>query len=96
MSHDLAVACVSHGVVHHETGDHEVRDGRIKVADRETAAALVDDRKIVSWLGGEPESAGETTGSGGEEGGADTPERCGAEMSDGSICERPADECPYH
>lgn len=21
---------------------------------------------------------------------------CGAEMSDGSICERPADECPYH
>lgn len=21
---------------------------------------------------------------------------CGVEMSDGSICERPADECPYH
>lgn len=21
---------------------------------------------------------------------------CGAEMSDGSTCERPADECPYH
>lgn len=21
---------------------------------------------------------------------------CGAEMSDGDICERPADECPYH
>lgn len=21
---------------------------------------------------------------------------CGVEMSDGSTCERPADECPYH
>lgn len=21
---------------------------------------------------------------------------CGTEMSDGSVCERPADECPYH
>ena len=21
---------------------------------------------------------------------------CGTEMSDGSTCERPADECPYH
>lgn len=23
-------------------------------------------------------------------------ERCGVEMSDGSTCDRPADECPYH
>ena len=23
-------------------------------------------------------------------------ELCGAEMSDGSTCERPADDCPYH
>ena len=23
-------------------------------------------------------------------------EQCGAEMSDGSTCDRPADECPYH
>lgn len=27
---------------------------------------------------------------------AESDEICGAEMSDGSICERPADECPYH
>lgn len=23
-------------------------------------------------------------------------EECGAVMSDGTVCERPADECPYH
>lgn len=34
----------------------------------------------------------------GEEPSQDAPdaEICGAEMSDGSTCERPADECPYH
>jgi len=26
----------------------------------------------------------------------DTNSICGAEMTDGSICQRPADECPYH
>jgi len=26
----------------------------------------------------------------------DTAEICGTEMTDGSVCERPADECPYH
>lgn len=26
----------------------------------------------------------------------DEPEVCGTEMSDGTVCERPADECPYH
>jgi len=30
-------------------------------------------------------------------GGEDTDvEICGTEMTDGSICERPVDECPYH
>jgi hypothetical protein len=27
---------------------------------------------------------------------ADAPEICGAELSDGGTCDRPADECPYH
>lgn len=27
---------------------------------------------------------------------AESDDICGTEMSDGSICERPADECPYH
>lgn len=29
-------------------------------------------------------------------GGEDDPEICGTEMTDGSECERPAGECPYH
>jgi len=27
---------------------------------------------------------------------SDTEEICGTEKADGDICERPADECPYH
>jgi len=26
----------------------------------------------------------------------DTSDICGAEMTDGSVCERPAESCPYH
>lgn len=36
------------------------------------------------------------SGTDGDEVTVETSEICGTEMSDGSVCERPPDECPYH
>lgn len=75
---------------------HDV-DGRIVHVDEyETAATLVARNHNVAWADGDPgppdggdvAEVGDTTD--------DDEAICGAEMSDGSICERPAGECPYH
>lgn len=42
----------------------------------------------------EPEDSADNPEGSPDESGAD--DICGAEMTDGSVCERPAGDCPYH
>jgi len=60
---------------------HDVTDGVVEVDDS------VPDSAVEAWA----ESYGKTV----DELRVDD-ELCGATMSDGSTCERPADDCPYH
>jgi len=62
---------------------HDVdSDGMIEVPDD------VPDSAIESWADGYGYTVDELR--------IEDPDICGAVMSDGSTCERPADECPYH
>lgn len=72
-------------------------DGHANVADPDVAAGIVARHTHIHHArthpDADPVSAAETGGSDAEDGSAEV---CGAEMSDGSTCERPADGCPYH
>lgn len=78
-------------------------DKTLEVESKELAEAIVDaydemvfvvapdERGSDSDSDSTEDDEDEEEGEGGGEG-----EICGAEMNDGSVCERPADECPYH
>jgi len=67
-------------------GEHyPVDDGVLDVADDDVAREMVAECRKITWLDGPPDDAVESQD-----------EICGTEMSDGTLCERPADECPYH
>lgn len=78
MSHILDVSVVTVGRLDDDDhGSHDIRDGRIEVDDTETARALYERYRMLSWHGDEPEaesgpvSEGETGGSDAEDGGAE-------------------------
>jgi len=62
---------------------HAVKDGVIDVDDSVPESALEQ------WADGYGYELNELLVS-------DESDVCGTEMSDGSTCERPADDCPYH
>lgn len=85
-------------------------DKRLEVEDRELAEAIVDtydemvfvvdpdaseDEDSDSESEDEAQADSDESAEEGEDEESDV-EICGVEMNDGSICERPADECPYH
>lgn len=58
--------------------------------DEDAAEYLLNNYPGMEVVSTEPETEADTDGSEGDT------EVCGADMSDGSTCERLADECPYH
>lgn len=72
-------------------------DKELEVEDRELAEALVDTYEFLVFVA-EPTPAesdrDSDSDSDSEDGGEE--DICGVEMDSGEICERPADECPYH
>jgi len=74
-------------------------DDAVHIGGRGDVHPVTDDG-VIDVPDDVPESAIEAWASGYghtvEELRVDDTDICGAEMSDGSTCERPADECPYH
>jgi len=76
-----------------ETGEE------INVEDEFTVSEEVFERLKANYPGIEAVSSGEDSNISEpqtNDSPEDTTEICGTEMTDGSICERPADSCPYH
>lgn len=100
MAYELAVGTVnsqSRLASAYSPGDTE--DGVLEVEDYAEAAKLVDNHHNVEWVDRDPGPPSETVDDGGDENedeDEDSADICGVEMSDGSTCERLADECPYH
>ena len=61
MSHTLSISVVAVGRIDtDDLGSHDIRDGQIGVDDDETARALVDRYRHVSWESEPPESDADT------------------------------------
>lgn len=79
----------------HPDGAVTVTDGGFTVADEAVARRLAEYYPNLEYDGAvDDEASSDTTAS--SDDGQPPDAICGAEMSDGEICERPADECPYH
>lgn len=85
------------GAVHHpESGDLvQLNEEHPESLARTVAAAhdhvsLADDESESTASDSEPDVSAT------DENTATQTELCGVEMTDGSVCERPVDECPYH
>jgi hypothetical protein len=74
------------GSFSHGGKDYRIEDGVIEVDDPEVARDMAEHPRI------EIADIDETRTPDAD----DREEICGAEMTDGSTCERPADSCPYH
>jgi len=76
-----------------ETGEE------INVEDEFEVSEVVFERLKAEYSGIEAVSSDDSTDTSEpqeNDGPEDTAEICGTEMTDGSICERPAESCPYH
>lgn len=90
----------STGRIDSERGPFEIRDSELECEDYDDACYLVR-QYSVEWPDGDPgpddDVVADAADSDDEAEAVDDEEViCGTLMADGSICERPADECPYH
>jgi hypothetical protein len=77
------------GRVYVRAADQEFAPGDRADVDTSTAEYLLGERDDFERVDGDDSGDAEATDE-------DDVEVCGAPLSDGGTCDRPADECPYH